>query len=110
MRSMLLGKGQTTALSSDGLSGSPTPLPPQLRAKAANLLSAIRAERARLDQNLRGLQLHTARTLETTRSLQNQFTDVPRALDTREAARRLRTLSLRQRQILDQVVAGAQNK
>ena len=83
---------------------------PYLRVEAANLLISIRAERAKLERNLKGLRNYAARTVETTRSLENQFTEVPREADTQDAARRLKTLSRRQREILKKVIDGLPNK
>jgi DNA-binding NarL/FixJ family response regulator len=87
-----------------------TPALPFLPARAASLLSSIRTERAKLLQLLDELQRNTAQTVRTARSLKNQFTDVPREAEIQEATRRLKTLSRRQRQILDKVIASVPNK
>src|SRR5205823_13394626 len=111
MRSTSLKKGPTKLLPYAVPPGSRRTLAvPHLRVKAASLLSSIRTERAKLLQSLEGLRLNTARTLQTTRSLENQFSDVQREAENQEAMRRLKTLSGRQRQILDKVIEGVPNK
>jgi len=109
--SISLGKGQMAAVSYAVRDvAKTTPAAAELDARVATLLSAIRAGRAELLRNLDGLRSNAKRALGTTRSLKSQFTDAQRPAYLQEAARRLGTLSQRQREILDRVVAGTPNK
>ena len=107
MRTASLGKGHMTA---PGYVTLGSPAIPLLPAKVARLLRSIRTERAELQRNLWGLRINAARTVQTVKSLENQFGHLPREAGVQQAARRLTTLSRRQRQILDKVIAGLPNK
>ncbi len=107
IRSTSVDKEETGAIS-HGVQTTPTAA--DLDTKVASLLREIRRTRAELLQNLEGLRFNAKRALGTTRALDAQFTDAQRPADLQETARRLKTLSQRQREILDKVVAGIPNK
>ena len=81
-----------------------------LHLKAASLLGLIRAERANLAKALEEWRLATARVVKAASSLRNQFTDLPSAAEVQNARKRIKTLSGRQRQILEKILAGSSNK
>jgi len=81
-----------------------------LHQQADSLLSSIRTGRADLAKALQEWRLVTAQVVKAASSLQNQFTDLPTEAEVQDARKRIKTLSGRQRQILEKILAGAPNK